>query len=293
MSRRPELSILMAAVLFSTGGAAIKGCSFGPTHVAGLRALVAAMLLFALLPASRRLPARALPLLPAWFGATYLFVLANKLTTAANAIFLQSTAPFWVMVLGPALLGERARRADLLALVGIAIGMTLFFAGAEATSATAPDPGAGDLIALASGMAFGLLLLGFRWLGRRGQGEQASVVAWGSLLLAAAVIAFAGVPHGSVRDWLVIVYLGLLQVGLAYVLLVRAITQVPALRASLLLMLEPALNPVWAFLVHGERPGLLPLCGGALIVGAVASGSLRGRAVPAGGGGAPADPGAS
>lgn len=275
VTRRPELMILGAAVLFSTGGAAFKLCSFSAMHVAGLRALVAALLLFAVMPQSRRIGRPALLMLIPYVGATLPFVWANKLTTAANAIFLQSTSPLWVMLLAPWLLGEKARARDLAVLGAIAVGITMCALGAE-KSLTAPDPDLGNVIALASGLAFGLLMLGFRWLGRRGRDEQASVVAWGNV--AAALIACSlsgGLPQGDVADWLVILYLGLFQVGLAYLLLVRGTAQVPALQASLLLMAEPALNPVWAFLVLRENPGLWPICGGALIVGAVVLRNLR------------------
>lgn len=276
MPPRPELRILLAGALFSSGGAAIKYCALGPLHVAGLRAAIAAAVLLLLLPPSRRLSPRGLVLLPAFFGATFLFVWANKLTTAANAIFLQATAPFWVMLLGPLLLRERARPRDLLVLAGIAAGMALFFVAAEDGSATAPDPALGNLIALGSGLSYGLLLLGFRWLGRRDRGEQMAVVAWGNALTAAVALTLAGgLPRGSAADWAALLYLGVCQMGLPYLLLIGAIGRVPALQASLLLMVEPALNPLWAWLVHGEVPGPLPLLGGGLIVGAVALANVR------------------
>ncbi len=278
---RPELRLLLAGALFSSGGAIIKGCAFSALHIAGLRAAVVALVILLLLPQSRRLNPRAALLLLPFCGATLLFVLANKLTTAANAIFLQATAPFWVMVLAPLFLGERPRRRDLLVLLGIAGGMTLFFLEPAASSATATDPRLGDLLALASGLSYGLLLLGFRWLGQRQSGEQAAVVAWGSVLAAVIALPLAdGVPvDGAVADWLQVAALGVFQMGLPYVLLMYAIGRVPALQASLLLAIEPALNPVWAYLAHGERPGTLAILGGVLIVGAVALGNLRWRPV--------------
>ena len=275
-----NLRVLIAGALFATGGALIKSCEMPSLQRAGLRALFAAVTIFALMPQTRRLPGRrVLWVLPAYFMATVLFVVANSLTTAANTIFLQSTAPLWVLVLGPLLLGERAGRRDLIVFVGIAAGMTLCFVAPSEALATAPDPRAGDALALVSGIGFALLLLGMRWLSRHGDDASASAVAWGNA--AAFPLAFLLMPLvdqtpslGTTTDWLVLATLGIVQVGIAYVVLVRAMPQVPAVRASLLLMIEPALNPLIALAVHGESPHWLTFAGGALIIGSVAAGSL-------------------
>jgi drug/metabolite transporter (DMT)-like permease len=123
------------------------------------------------------------------------------------------------------------------------------------------------------------VLLGFRWLGKHDDGEAAVTIAWGNLL--GAPLAFALMPlfgqsftFGDPTSWLAILVLGVFQVALAYAWVVRAMPHVPAVQASLILMIEPALNPLLAFLVHGERPHALVLAGGALIVGAVAAGSF-------------------
>lgn len=288
---RAETRILLAGALFATGGALIKSCSFPSLERAGLRALVAALALFALLPEARRWPnTRILRLAPAYFAATCLFVVANTLTTAANAIFLQSAAPLWIVLLGPLLLHERPRRSDLLVLLCIAGGMTLCFLAPTAAAATAPSPRLGDLIAIASGVGYALLLLGMRWLGRAGTGgpgEATAAIAWGNAL--ACPLAFALMPStgqqpllGGPQDWLVILVLGTVQVGLAYTLLVRAMPQVPAVQASLLLTIEPALSPAIAWAVHGELPHPLGVAGGILILGASLLASLLARrAAPA------------
>ena len=275
--------MLLAGALFATGGALLKGCDFPSLERAGLRSLLAAIVILTILPEARRWPTRRMLLLvPAFFAATCLFVVANTLTTAANAIFLQSTAPLWVSLLSPWLLRERAARADLLVLVGIGAGMALVFAAPTAAVATAPNPRLGDAIAFGSGIGYALLLVGMRWLGRdgaatdsRGAGEGPAAIAWGSI--ATAPLAFALMPVvgqtpilGSGRDWLAIGTLAVFQVGIAYALLVRAAARVPALQVSLLLMIEPALNPLLTMMVHDERPPAQALAGGALIIGAVA-----------------------
>jgi len=104
------LRILVAGALFATAGALIKSCEFPPAQRAAVRALVAAITIFALMPEARVRPTRrVLVLIPAYFMATFLFVLANTMTTAASTIFLAATAPMWVLILGPLLTGERAK----------------------------------------------------------------------------------------------------------------------------------------------------------------------------------------
>lgn len=294
---RAETRVLLAGALFATGGVLIKSCDFPSLQRAGLRAALAALTLFALLPAARRWPSwRMLLLVPAYFGATCLFVVANTLTTAADAIFLQSTAPLWLVLLGPLLLRERPTRRDAVTLVGIAAGMLLCFLAPGTAQATAPEPRLGGAIALASGVCYALLLLGLRWLGRSPaaaanlpaaaslppRDEGPAAIAWGNACTFP--IAFALMPvvgqtpiAGTAQDWLVIAVLGSCQVGLAYALLARALPQVPAMRASLLLMIEPALNPLLAFLGHGELPHGLVFAGGALILAATLGPSLWAR----------------
>jgi drug/metabolite transporter (DMT)-like permease len=185
----------------------------------------------------------------------------------------------WVLLLGPLLLQERASRRDLLVFACIAAGLVLFFAAPATAQRTAPDPRTGDLFAIASGISFALLLIGMRWLARHGPDETSAALAWSNafaLPLAFLLMPLAGQTPmaGTAHDWLVITVLGVFQVGLAYVVLARAIGLVPAARASLLLMIEPALNPVITFFVHGETPHALAVAGGATIVGGVAIGSV-------------------
>jgi drug/metabolite transporter (DMT)-like permease len=269
---RARLEILFVALLFSTGGAAIKAAQFTSWQVAGLRSGVAAIAVWLLMPAARHLRrgsvAITLGTALAYAATLTLFVLANKLTTAANTIFLQSTAPLYILLLGPLLLREHMVRRDLFFMVAVAAGMALFFVGRQETFATAPDPVRGNVLALLSGITYALMLLGLRWMGTRG-GSPAAAVALGNLLalLLALPRALPLGAHGA-GDWAVILYLGIFQIGLAYALLTRAIPHVPALETSLLLFLEPALNPLFAWAVHGEYPGPWALTGGVLIMGA-------------------------
>ena len=254
----PTLRVLLAGALFASGGALLKSCDFPSLQRAGLRTGIAAVTLFVLLPTARRWPnLRILRLVLPYFGATVLFVIANTLTTSANAIFLQSTAPMWVLVFAPLLLRERATRRDLLVFAGVAAGMSLCFLAPTTVQRTAPDPRTGDLFALASGISFALLLMGMRWLTRSGPDETSTALAWSNTFampLAFLLMPFAGQTPvlGTAHDWIVIGVLGVFQVGIAYVVLASAIRHVAAVRTSLLLMIEPALNPVITFVVLGE-----------------------------------------
>lgn len=271
-----RLQLVAAALLFSTGGAAIKSADFTAIQIAGFRSGIAALALLLLLPAARRGWSWRTGLVGVAYAATLvLFVLANRLTTAANTIFLQSTAPLYILVLGPWLLDEPIRRRDLGFMVLVVAGLVAFFVGVEPPAVTAPDPARGNLLAVLSGIAWAFTICGLRWLGNRahvaeegGESALAAVVGGNVLAFLACLPASLPVgPHAAV-DWALIVYLGVFQIALAYVFVTRALRWLAAFEASILLLIEPALNPVWAWLVHGEVPGLWAVAGGALILGA-------------------------
>ena len=271
---------MAAGLLFSTGGAAIKAASLTGWQVASFRSGLAAVVLLAALPNARRQwHWRMLPVSVAYAATLILFVLANRLTTSANAIFLQATAPLYVLLLGPFLLREPIRRADLFYILAVGAGLVLFFAGRDTVAVTAPDPPRGNMLALASGVTYALMLAGLRWHGRQGGGDSglATVVAGNLIAFAAALPMAIPLREFSARDAAVILYLGAAQVGLAYWCLTRAIRHVPAFEATTMLQLEPAMNPVWSWLAHGERPTTWVLAGGAVIVSATLLNTWCGR----------------
>ncbi len=273
-----RLEVIAAAAFFSTGGAAIKACDLTNWQVAGFRSGVAALTVAALMPrAVKGLNGRVAAVGLAYAATVVSFVAANKLTTAASTIFLQGSFPLYVLLLGPRLLGEPTRRGDLLFVAAIALGLSMFFFGTEAPIATAPDPLRGNLLAVGSGFCLALTVMGLRWLSRSGiEGASASALVAGNATAFLVCLPLVGpLPAGSARDWTIILFLGVGQLGVAYLLLSRGMRRVPALEASLLLMLEPVLNPVWAWLVHGERPGTGSLAGGGIILGVTALKSWR------------------
>ena len=271
--RQGLLAVLLAAGMWSTGGLFIKWVSLDAMGVTMWRALFAGITMavvsgagFGVLRRSNRFEwsvalSYALTLL--------FFVLATKLTTAANAIFLQYTAPLHTLWLSRLLLDEQPRRIDLICLATAFGGMGLFFVGRLDAADTW-----GNLAALASGLAFGL----FFTLLRRPECKEETrprAMVLGSMLLAATGLAWnLGAGDGDVfvpspGDMAGLLFLGVVQIGLAYVVFSFGIARVRALEAGLIGMLEPVLNPVWVFLALGEQPGMWAIAGGTIIVAAV------------------------
>ena len=272
---RARLLVLAAAVLFSTGGAAIKATSLNGWQVASFRSGLAALALALFLPGSRRRPTVPMCLVGVVYAATLVsFVTATKLTTSANAIFLQDTSPLYVALLAPLMLGERVKLADLWFMAALAAGLTAFFMGHEAPRESASNPRLGDLVATASGLTWAATIIGLRWLGTRDPNGDATrpALVVGNVMAFVAVLPFALPVVGTTPiDWVIVVYLGVIQIGLAYVCFSIGMAGVPALEASLLLLLEPVLNPLWSWLVHDEVPNRWSLTGGAIILCATAA----------------------
>ncbi|QQR72526.1 MAG: DMT family transporter [Holophagales bacterium] len=266
--------IAAAALLFSTGGAAIKATALGAWQVAGIRSAIAFVFLVAVLPAARRGWTWATLLVGMAYGGTMvLFVTANKLTTAASSIFLQSAAPLYLLPLSPWLLREPIRRRDFAFLAALAGGMAMFFLGTEAPRQSAPNPLLGNWVAVASGATWALTIAGMRWMAKHGAsgGGAASALAAGNLIAASVCLPMA-LPIGrfTAADAATLGYLGVVQIGLAYLFFSNGLKRLPALEVSLLVLLEPVLNPVWAWIFQGERPSAWAIGGGLTILTATA-----------------------
>ena len=292
---RARLYALGATILFSTGGAAIKTGAFTGMQVSSVRAGIAAVALLLLVRG------RVNWSWPAWgVGAVYastltLFVNATKLTTAANAIFLQSTAPLYIVILGPFLLKERLRRRDVAYMLAVGSGVALCFVARPAATATAPNPALGNLLAIICSVSWAFTLMLLRWAERDRAGIGArsapsrhwqpakdsgsdreplaglSAVIAGNIIACVVGLPFAlPLPAAPAVEWATLAYLGIIQIGLAYVFLTRAMAHLPALEVSLILLLEPVLNPMWTWLVRGEEPGARVIVGGVIIVAATA-----------------------
>ena len=270
---KAQLNVVAGALLFSTGGVAIKLSTMTGWQISCLRSLIAGVVLLLVF---RRLGTvwtwRSLVVAIPYAATFTLFALANKLTTAANAIFLQDTAPLYILVLGPLLLHERTRASDLGFMAALGAGLGLIFVSGESPSASATDPSLGNILGVCSGVTWALTVLGLRWLAVRSVSSPekpiAAVIA--GCFLASVVAAGFAFPLESVTlgNWLIVLYLGVFQIALAYLLVTDGIRHVPALEVSLLLLIEPVLSPVWAWLFLDEVPGPLALAGGAIVIAA-------------------------
>ena len=195
---RSRLALLAAAAIFSTGGAAFKAVTLTAWQVAGARSAVAAAVLLLAIPEARgKWTWRMVPVATAYAATLITFVVANRLTTSANAIFLQSAAPLYVLLMGPLLLHEPVRRSHLLYMAAVAGGMALFFLSSEPAIATAPDPTRGNLIAIFSGVAYALMLVGLRWLTRGRPDNPGLTTAVMGNLLAAVIVLPMALPVGQ------------------------------------------------------------------------------------------------
>lgn len=267
----PRSKIIAAAVLFSTGGAAIKWCAFGAWQLAAFRATFAALTISVLLPEARRgWTWRTVLVGLAYAATTLLYVQANKHTTAASAIFLQSTAPLFILLLAPLLLGEHATRRDIAQMAVMGVGMCLFLLGLDRPSATAPNPALGNVLAAICAVVWAVTVIGYRWLAARGASVAAAAVSGNITAIVVALVMAQPLTAGRPADWAVVVFLGVCQLGIPYLFLARAVPRVRALEVGLFLLIEPVLNPIWAWLVHGETPGPTTIAGGVLILGATA-----------------------
>ena len=263
----PLLFVLAAALLWSSGGLFIKWVSLSGLELSFWRSFFA---IFTVAFFTRH-EGFGLNRLTAVASVLYavlliLFVLATKETTAANAIFLQYTAPVYLLILEPIIYKEKFRSRDLITVLVCLGGMALFFV----CQLRAQDV-AGNLMALASGLCFAFYFLLLRH-SRAREVNRASSVIYGNTL-AVIMTAFWGVPAISSmtgHDLVGVAYLGVIQLGVAYTFFTAGMARgVRSLDAGIICYVEPVLNPVWVFLVLGERPSRWALLGGAIIIAAV------------------------
>jgi drug/metabolite transporter (DMT)-like permease len=260
--RTAVLLLLISAVLWSLGGVLIKSVEWPSMAKAGGRGLVTVLVFWIWL----RKPTFSWSLTQVGAAVAYAvtvttFVIANDLTTAANAIFLQYTAPIYVAVLGHYFLGERTRKSDWVFIAIALMGVALFFRDQFSREGLL-----GMFIALFSGLSFGILVVLLR---KESHGSPASAILLGNLITAVIGLPFViGHPLPAPQVG-IIVLLGVVQLGLPYVLYSIAIKRVSALEAVLIPMIEPILNPLWVALRRGEVPGPWSLTGGALVLSSV------------------------
>jgi drug/metabolite transporter (DMT)-like permease len=260
--RKAVLLLVVCAVLWSTSGVFVKALDWQPLSILAGRGLFTSLVFLLYM---RRLPKKIThwTLLAAGGSITtqFLFVTSTKLTTAANSIFLQYTAPVYVVLLGYLFLREKPHRTDWIAMGIIFLGLLLFFG-----DQLSPDGFYGNILAVLSGVTSAIMIVSFR--------AQKDASPEDSILIASLVMAVFGSPSilketQTVTSWLSIAYLGIFQIGLAFIFFTQGIKHIPALEANLIGTLEPVLNPVWVFLFLGERMGRFAVFGGLVVLAGV------------------------
>jgi drug/metabolite transporter (DMT)-like permease len=269
--RKAIILLVIAALLWSTSGAFVKALDWQPMSILAGRGLFTSILFLLYM---RRLPQKVTrwTLLAAGgsIATQFLFVTSTKLTTAANSIFLQYTAPVYVVLLAYWLLREKPSRTDWIAMGIIFMGLLLFFG-----DQLSPDGFYGNILAVLSGVTSAIMIVSFR--------AQKNSSPEDSVLIASLIFTILGFPSvleesWTVANWSTIGYLGIFQIGVAFIFFTKGIKYIPALEANLIGTLEPVLNPVWVFWFLGERMGKFALLGGLVVLAGVmvsAVGSTR------------------
>jgi drug/metabolite transporter (DMT)-like permease len=259
MKLKAIIYLIITALLWSSGGLLIKMVAWNPIAIAGTRSAIAALVIFAF---RRKMSFNwgfaQLGGALCYAGTVILFVAATKLTTAANAILLQYTAPIYVALFSYWLLKERITRSDLFTIVAAFGGMVLFFLDDLSKGGFW-----GNIIAIFSGIAFAGTAL---FLRKQKDHSPLESVFLGNILTFLIGLPFMVRSSPNATGWVGLILLGVIQLGCSYILYAEAIKHVTALEGILIPILEPVLNPVWVFLLIGEMPGHWALAGGIVVL---------------------------
>jgi drug/metabolite transporter (DMT)-like permease len=263
--------LIITALLWSTGGLLIKLVSWNSIAIAGGRSVVAALVMLIVIRRPKIKGSFAFFMGSFMYsGTVILFVAATKMTTAANAILLQYTAPIYIAIFGFWLLKEKTSKLDWVVIAIVMCGMVLFF-----LDDLKPANLLGNIFAILSGVCFSFLIIFMR---KQKDEDPLQSVFWGNVLTAVIAIPFmlgGGVPNGS--SIIGILILGIFQLGLSYILYSSAIKHVTALEGVLIPIIEPIFNPVFVLLAFGEIPGRFSITGGVIIISALLLRSILSR----------------
>jgi drug/metabolite transporter (DMT)-like permease len=256
---RHVLLLLAAAILWSLGGVLIKSIDLAPVMIAGARSLIAAVAISVVMPGVlRKVSWQTIPGAIAYSATVFLFVVATKLTTAANAIFLQYTAPIYIAMISPWFLGERTNWRDWLLVFFALSGVGLFFFDQLSLQGLS-----GVAAALGSGIAFAWLTVLMR---RQRAGSPEAVVLLGNaftfLIASPWMFPILGLEQNGVR----LLLLGVVQLTIPYLFYSLAIRHVRALDAAIISIIEPILNPIWVMLATSEQPTFWSIVGGSIVL---------------------------
>jgi drug/metabolite transporter (DMT)-like permease len=253
------LLLLAAAILWSLGGVLIKSIDWTPIAIAGSRSLIAIVVIALVMPGVfRKISWSTFPGALAYAGTVILFVIATKLTSAANAIFLQYTAPIYIAIISPWILHERTKPLDWLLIFVALCGVALFFVDQLSFEGIF-----GVIAALGSGMSFAWLTVFMR---RQRSESPEAIVLLGNLLTLLLALPWMFPIAKIERNGVWIMLLGVFQLAIPYLLYSRAIKHIRALDAALISIIEPILNPIWVILLRGEHASFWSIIGGATVL---------------------------
>jgi drug/metabolite transporter (DMT)-like permease len=273
-NRLAVLMLFLAAIFWSTSGVLIKLVALHPMAIAGWRSLIAGGVILLLCRQEVKISWGISPLLAAACMGSFCicFVVATKLTTAANAIILQYAASAYVAILAPRMLGEPTRRQDWYLLLLVLTGICLFFLDTLSLRGVL-----GILVAIAGSIFWAGAMI---FLRRSRNGSTAWPIALGNFMAAGLCLPFMFRQAPTSMEWFGLVVLGVISLGVGYAVFSYGIKRVRALESVLIPSIEPLINPLWVFLATGEVPGMWAFIGGSLVLTAV---TVRGIATAANG----------
>lgn len=271
--------ISITAFLWSTSGLFIKVISTGPYQIAMYRSLIASITVFFLVlikDKKVRIDTDIISVLSwiSYAGILIFFVLANRLTKAANVIFLQFTAPIYLLFLEPLFLKTKFKIKNLITIIVSFTGMSLFFFGK-----LEPGDMKGNIIAILAGICFALFSLFVKWKKQIHKSENTiSSVIIGNFLVF--LICFPVVFNElslNFTDFIILLYMGVIQIGLSYTIFNEGLKYVSATESMIIATLEAVFNPIWVFFGIGEVPGIYAIVGSVIIVTAILVHSFTGE----------------
>ena len=251
--------LIITSILWSIGGLFIKLIPWSPISIAGIRSGIAAIVMLVYV----RNPTKIFNKFNILGALTYaslliFFVSANKLTTSANAILLQFTAPIWVLLFSKLFLRETFKRYDYITVIIVMLGMILFFVGDIKSGYLI-----GNLIAVLSGVSMAGVVI---FLKLQKEGSPVEITLLGNIITFIIALPFFKISPITINSVICIAILGIFQLGISYILYTNAIKHVTSIEAILIPILEPLLNPVWVLIFTGEAPSKYALIGGLIVL---------------------------
>lgn len=266
---RAIIMLVMAAVLWSTGGILIKLVDWNPVAISGSRSGISALFMLMYLKyrakkvtgnSKLNIKFTKVKIIGAFVYASTVicFVVANKLTSSANVILLQYTAPIWVAMFSGLILNEKVRKADWVSIACVMFGMALFFIGDIEKGELI-----GNIVAIFSGVSLAGVILSLKL---QEYGTAVEMTFLGNALTFVIGLPFMFLSVPSLSSIFGLILLGVFQLGISYILFAESVKHVSAIEAILIPVIEPLLNPIWVFIFAAEVPKSTAILGGTIVI---------------------------